>query len=220
MTAAAFPGPREDDGVTLVEVMVAMTVMSVVMSVFTAAVIQAYRSVNATTNTSAAQTQLHLAFQLLDREVRYASGITVPNTTAINGAWYVEFLGIEAGTGKSVCHQLRLDATGVLQQLTWTPGSAPAAGTRGHTLASQLMAPGGTIAVPFQRQDAGSMPDARPAASAPVTGADFTPDYQRLRVQLTTTSGTSSAAQDVTFTALNTSRATTDPNVCIEGRPQ
>ena len=208
------PRTRGDAGVTLIEVMIAMGVMSIVTAVFTTAVIQVYRSVNAGENTSVTQTQLRLALQTLDREVRYSSGITVPSAAAVRGAWYVEFLGVDSRTGAAVCRQLRLDASGVLQQLTWTPGSPPVAGTAGQTLASGLVLPGGGVAAPFERQAAGSLPYATPS-----TGIGFTPDYQRLRLRLTTREGTATSVSDVTFSALNTSRETTDPNLCIEGRP-
>jgi hypothetical protein len=188
------------------------------MAIFTAGVIQVYRSVGTSENTATSQTQLRLALQMLDREVRYASGITVPSSTAVGGAWYVEFLAANPSTSQPVCRQLRLDSSGVLQQLTWTPGSPPTAGTRGQTLASQLDTPGGAVPLPFDRQVAGSLPYASPSASAAPGGA-FSPDYQRLRLRLTARTGTMTTSSDVTFTALNTSRATKDSNVCIEGRP-
>ncbi|AEV84334.1 hypothetical protein ACWT_3311 [Actinoplanes sp. SE50] len=206
----------DDSGTSLIEVMVAMGVMSVVMAIFTGGVIQFYRSADAAEETGITQTQLRLAFQTLDREVRYANGISLPATAAINGAWYVEFSGIDPA-GAQVCRQLRLDAGGVLQELTWTPGSPPAAGTRGRTLASGLMSPGGSVPAPFDRQAAGSTPYA--SASTSATGTAFSPDLQRLRVRLTTRAGSTTSVTDVTFTALNTSRDTADPNICLEGRP-
>jgi Tfp pilus assembly protein PilW len=207
-----------DAGVTLIEVTVTMAVLIVVMAIFTSEVIQVVRSAGTSENTDTGQTQLRLALQMLDREVRYASGITAPNGTAVGGAWYVEFLGTDPTTGQPVCRQLRLDSSGVLQQLAWTPGSPPAAGTPGQTLASQLVTPGGAVPIPFDRQVAGSLPYATPSAGA-APGSAFSPDYQRLRLQLTTRVGTMTTSSDVTFTALNTSRVTTDSNVCIEGRP-
>jgi hypothetical protein len=177
--------------------MMSMALSGVVMAVFTTGMIQVYRSVGAAENAGVSQTQVSLAFETVDREIRYASGITEPNTAAVGGAWYVEFLGVTPDGGP-VCHQLRLDGSGVLQQLTWAPGSPPAAGARGRTLASNLV-----VTAPFERLT----PDQQPA------------DYQRLRLRLTARSGAATSASDVTFTALNTSRDTTDPNVCIEGRP-
>lgn len=214
MTRRPRTGP--DDGTTLAEVMVAMGVTSVVLTIFTAAMLLVYRSVTGVEGRSTGQNQLHTAFQQLDREIRYASGITPPSAAAVNGSWYVEFLGVNPATGAPVCRQLRLDASGVLQQLTWTPGAPPAAGTRGRTLASELVVPGGSVPPPFERQGAGSLPYAAGSAA----GASYAPGYQRLRVRLTTRTGTATGSADVTFTALNTSRDTADPNICAEGRPQ
>ncbi|BCJ46062.1 hypothetical protein GCM10010168_50100 [Actinoplanes ianthinogenes] len=207
---------REDSGTSLIEVTVALGVMTVVMAILTGGVIQFYRSANVAEETGITQTQVRLAFQTLDREVRYANGISAPTTSAVNGAWYVEFSGVDPA-GATVCRQLRLDAGGVLQELTWTPGSPPVAGTRGRTLASGLVAPGGSVPPPFDRQAAGSTPYA--SASATPAGAAFSPDFQRLRVRLTTRAGSTTSVADVTFTALNTSRDTTDPSICLEGRP-
>ena len=209
---------RGDGGFTLIEVTVTMAVLSAATAIFTAGIVQIHRSVGTSENTAASQTQLRLALLTLDREVRYASGITVPTSTPVHGAWYVEFLATRPGTSQPVCRQLRLDASGVLQQLSWTPGSPPAAGSHGQTLASELVAPGGAVPLPFERQTAGSTPYAGPSATTAPGGA-FSPDFQRLRLRLTTRTGTTTASSDVTFTALNTSRTTTDPNVCIEGRP-
>ncbi len=210
-----------DAGTTLIEVLVAMGIMSVLMAVFTASVLLVYRSANGTQARSEVQTQVQLAFQQLDREVRYATGITAPDTSARRGAWYIEFIGPRGDTAQPQCRQLRLDATGVLQLLRWTPGSPPAEGAPGQTLASNVVAPGGTTPPPFERQIAGSRPFASPAPGVPAatTGTDFAPDYQRLRVRLSTRIGTDVTTSDVTFTALNTSRDTGDTNVCSEGRP-
>jgi len=212
-------GRRGDDGMTLVEVLVAMGIMTTLMVIMTGAVLQVYRSTSSTETSATAQTQLHQALQRVDQSVGYASGITAPNTTTIGGAWYVEYLGTDPGTGQAQCTQLRLTpvtgasgAAGVLQLITWTPGSPPASGAKRQTVASQIILPGGNVPVPFERQLAGSAP----SASA---GASFTPDYQRLRLQLTTRDGNSRAATDVTLTARNTSRDTASSNVCSEGRP-
>ena len=211
-------GRRGDDGMTLVDVLVSMGIMSILMIIMTGAVLQVYRSTSSTETSAVAQTQLHQALQRLDQSVGYASGITTPNTTAVGDAWYVEYLGTDPGTGQAQCTQLRLTpvtgaswAAGVLQLITWTPGSPPASGAKRQTVASQIVLPGGGVPVPFERQLAGT-------ASAGA-GASFTPDYERLRLQLTTQDGNSRAATDVTFTARNTSRDTASANVCSEGRP-
>jgi hypothetical protein len=184
--------------------------MSIVMAVFTGGIIAVFRSTNATESTSVAQTQLHLAFQRLDQAVRYSYAITTPTSTSIGGSWYVELLELDS-QGQPECRQLRLDARGVLQMLHWAPGSPPAPGTPGQTLASDIAAP---TAPPFNLQPAGTRP--YPSASA---GGRFTPDSQRLRVSLAVTVGARKVASDSTFTAWNTRNQSTQTNPCREGRP-
>ncbi|GAB1693229.1 PilW family protein [Krasilnikovia sp. M28-CT-15] len=214
---------RGDEGVSLLEVMIAMTILGVLTSIFTNAVLDVYHSVDRAETGSVVQSQLHLSVQRLDQDVRYASGITAPNTTPVGGAWYVEYLTVNSSTSQPECHQLRLapapgagssGAVGVLQLLRWTPGHPPTAGTAGQTIASQIVMPGGTVAAPFERTMAGT----KPQPAAPVGGA-FTPDFMRLRVQLTASASRVTSTAQMTFTALNTSRDTPTDNVCREGRP-
>jgi Tfp pilus assembly protein PilW len=202
----------DDAGMSLIEIMVALGIMTVVMTIFTTGMLMVYRATNTTESVSVAQAQLHIAFQRLDKEIRYASWIADPGTLPVRGRWYVEFAGRNAATSQAECRQLRLDvAAGSLQLLRWTPGSPPAEGAPGQVLAANLVAD--TSTNPFQRQAAGSYPYAGQG------GASFAPDYQRLRLRLTTRVAGNSTASDVTFTALNTSRDTADTNVCREGRP-
>jgi hypothetical protein len=214
---------------TLTEVMIAMGVLTVVMAIFTGAILNVYRSVDQGESGAATQSQLHVAVQRLDADLRYASAITTPNPEAIAGAWYVEYLTTDPATSQPQCRQLRLapeagaGTSGVLQLLRWNPGEpAPAAGTAGQTLASHLVLPGGGVPAPFELQKPGPNP-------APAAGEGFDPDYMRLRLRLTAHTGAATAGAEFTFTALNTSRDTAESgqdhdavaakNVCLEGRP-
>jgi hypothetical protein len=208
--------PDADDGFSLIDVMVTMGVMSVVMVVFTAAILQVYRTSGKTESISVVQSQLKIAFQRFDRQLRYASWIAQPGQ--VGTAWYVEWAGYDG----SQCYQLRLDtaptavqegpnnAGGVLQMLTWPRATPPAAGTRGQSIASNLMAPDSSG--PFEWQDAGVLVNTGPDSG-------LMADFQRLRVHLTAQRGDSKAEVDTTFTALNTSRDTPDTNDCSGGRP-
>ncbi|GAB1641904.1 hypothetical protein KRMM14A1259_23270 [Krasilnikovia sp. MM14-A1259] len=214
---------RGDEGVTLLEVMIAMSILGVLMTIFTNAVLDVYHAVDKGTNGATVQSQLHLAVERLDQDVRYSSGITAPNATPVGGAWYVEYLTPNPATTQLECHQLRLapapgagstGAVGVLQLLRWAPGHPPAPGTAGQTIASQIVLPGGGVPAPFQR----TLADNKPQPGAPV-GGDFVPDYMLLRLQLTSSAGRATSTARFTFTALNTSRDTPSDNVCGEGRP-
>lgn len=215
----AAAGERDDAGFSLVEILVTMGVMSVVMVVFTTAILQVYRTTAKAESISIVQAQLQTAFQRFDRQLRYASWIAQPGQ--VGTAWYVEWAGYDG----SQCYQLRLetastsaqdspnDGHGVLQMLTWLRADTPpSAGTPGQTIAANLVTPDSSG--PFERQAAGVAAGAGPSA-----GSEFTPDFQRLRVRVSARRGDSTAQIDTTFTALNTSRNTPATNDCSKGRP-
>lgn len=221
-----------DAGTTLIELLVAMVIMAVVGALFAGTIVQVYRVGNTVDTTTQAQAQVRLAVQRLDREVRYAYGITTPTTVAQaaadSGTWYVEFLGVDKQSGARVCSQLRLK-TGQLFERDWPPGTQQSAGQGWTALASDIdmtsfatpANPGGPV--PFDLQAAGSTPYT-PAAAV---GSQFSPAFQRLRLRLVTVVDRERASSDVTFTALNTARTTDDtatgPTAADcqqQGRPQ
>lgn len=185
---------HDDRGFTMTEIVVTMSVMSVVMAIFTAGVVQMYNTSNKTESLAVSQAQSNTAFLRLDKQIRYASGISTPGTSG--GAPYVEYL--LAGSGTATCYELRL-LDSKLQQRVWTQG--------------------GTIAnSPWTVLSSGV------SSSQPFTylSPDATFNFQRLRLQLTTTYGgnqtLSTANTDITFTALNTTLGTSSASVCTEGR--
>lgn len=193
------PGGAEA-GISLVEVATAMVLMSIFMGMFFGTITQVFRSVYRTQSTSLAQSQVNLAFLRLDRQIRYAAGISKEGTMDGSTDPVVEYLTTTGGT--ATCTQLRLNlTTSQLQVRTWTQGASPLAPTAWIPLASQV------------------------GATTPFTfiAADATLNFQQLEVRLTATDGTSESNRaarttDVTFTALNTSLATTSTAVCGEGR--
>ena len=185
---------RDDRGFTLVEVVVTMTIFSFVMVIFTGGIIQMFNTANKNESVTTAQAQSNLVFIRLDREIRYATGISDPGT--LGGDPVVEYLTTNSGT--ATCTQLRLTATGrQLKRRQWTQG-----GTPGTWLP---IASGVTGSQPFT-----------------LYPADPTFNFQRLRLRLTAQSGAAktatSAETDITFTALNTSLSTSSATVCTEGR--
>jgi prepilin-type N-terminal cleavage/methylation domain-containing protein len=186
---------RRDDGVSMIEVSVSMVVMAVLMAMFLTSVVQVFRAANKTEAVATAQSQISIAFQRLDREIRYAEGVSTPSTSA---PWYVEF--VTGYTGTSVCTQLLLDTTaGQLKRRSWNQG-----GTYSRIVGVPI-ASGITATQPFA-----------------VYGADTVYNVQRLRVRLSATSGQGNSGStqnvDVTFTAMNTSLSTSSSTVCTEGR--
>lgn len=206
------PYVAADEGITLVEVLVAMSVMAVAMAVFSAGIVQMYAAVNRTDASAAAQEQLHVGMQRVEREIRYAAGISVPvelrqadvarmppGQGLRPGDWYVEYL-TTLYSGARRCVQLRLlTGRNQLQARTWLSGQRPSGGW--GVLVNSV-----SSFQPFLRLEAGS------------NGSDF----QRLGIQLTTTGGTGQQVvrreSGVMFDALNTSVETRSETVCSEGR--
>jgi type II secretory pathway pseudopilin PulG len=190
--------PVGDAGVTLIEVAVTTGVMAVAMAVFGSGIVQMYGSANKNESMAIAQTQLHNAFLRLDRDIRYASGISPPARTG-NDNWYVEY--VIANTGVARCTQLRLlAARGLLQSRTGRQGGPVGGWT---TLASYLTTPREFTLTP-----------------ASTDGAP----HQQLTVAFTLQAGTGSSRTRreaaYSFTALNTSVDTVSEDVCATmGRP-
>ncbi|MEU7907047.1 prepilin-type N-terminal cleavage/methylation domain-containing protein [Actinoplanes sp. NPDC049118] len=194
---------RDDAGLSLIELMVTMGVMSIVMLVFTTGIVQVYWANRRTETVSVAQSQLHMAFQRFDRELRYASSISLPNDVAIGTRYYVEF----AEADPTKCVRLRLDThgqagAGILQLIRWNLGTPPTATSPWTTVASNLDVGSDK---PFARQDVGE----KPYATATV-GQDFMTAFQRLRIRLTTKVADAVTTVDTTFTAVNSAKAITN----------
>jgi prepilin-type N-terminal cleavage/methylation domain-containing protein len=193
--------PKDDRGYTLIELMMAMVCMSILLTLVTSAIIQIYHSVNSVDSLSTAQTQVDTTFVRLDKELRYARGISTPGT--VNGDAYVEYL--LSADSVDTCVELRLHTvTGELQRRQWTKNVTPLTPTGWQTLASSV-----TATAPFT-----------------VTAADnslpTTFRYQRLTLDVTSAAGTGvvGAARrqtTVTFTALNTT-VTDNSATCTEAR--
>jgi prepilin-type N-terminal cleavage/methylation domain-containing protein len=186
--------PEDDAGFSIAELLITMSVLSVVMAMFTAGILQMFNVTDKGEALAVAQAQNTNAFLRLDKEIRYASGISKPG--AVGGDPYVEYL--LSGTGTPTCYELRVKDS-MLQQRVWPQGGSPAAG-KWVVLASGV------------------------ASSTPFTyiAPDASFNFQRLQLKLTATSGLggrlTAANTDVTFTALNTSLGTSSTSVCTEGR--
>jgi type II secretory pathway component PulJ len=197
-------GERGDDrGVTLAELAVTTGIMSVVMAIFTTGIVQLFRAGSKNEMVAVTQAQLNNAFLRLDRDLRYAAGISSPRPDTA-GNTVVEYVTTGTGTaaGTSRCTQLSLDtASRTLRRQSWTQQTGARPTGRWAVLASQLdiVQSSFTLAAPTENTA-----------------------FQRLRVVLLVATnpggGQTRATTDLTFTALN-SRASTDPNtICPEAR--
>jgi hypothetical protein len=190
-----------------------MTIMSVVMALFTGGMVSMFNVSNKGESLAFSQVQNNTSYVRLDHEIRYASGISTPG--AMNGDPVVEYLITtvqqSTGTATATCYELRLHGT-TLQSRKWTQNATPPAAWA--TLATGVTAAAASPAVP----------PLTAASTPPFTRypADATFNFQRLRLQLQSSSGlgktASVAGTDITFTALNTTLGTSSSSVCTEGR--
>ena len=207
MSARPRREPADDRGYSLIELMIAMGIMSVVMIAAFAAIMQIYSATNQAEGTSFARDQLGNAFRRLDKELRYATWVAAPGQ--IGDRWYLEY-AVEDG-----CRQLKLD-DGVLTLASWTPpDTTPGAPT---AIASELDVPAGTK--PFTLYNPGQQPYATASPGTGGVGKLYAPEYSQVRLQLTATVGKVTLPFDTIFTAQNTSRNTYQQNNdCSKGRP-
>ncbi len=209
--------PAGDEGSTLLEVVIGMSIMSIFLGMFTGAIVVLTNTQSRAEALTTSSGQVNTAFQRLDSSIRYAAAISAPGSTGPSGGWYVEFR--TTATGTAVCTQLRVDtALQQLQSRTWRPDPPATAPTRWVPLASSITNGNATttgstdVPVPFVL-----VPDPE--------GVGF----EQLTVRLVATTGnpavTSRSA--MTFTALNSSAAaktaadtsSTPAKTCAQGRP-
>ena len=190
----------DDAGITLVELMTSMSIMSILVAMFTVGMVQMYRAANQTEARSVSQSQLDIVFLRLDKEIRYATAITPP--VLLPSGWYVEYSFLDSRIDPPVrkCSQLWLDtADQKLRTRTWAEGST--AGVFA-VIASNIRA-----SQPF---------------SVPPRPTDGAIKFQRLQLSLTADGGPGSTIGprqfNVMFTALNTSDVS-DAATCGAERP-
>lgn len=196
---------RSEDGTTMIELVVGMTLMVVFLVIFTASITTMYASANKAESLNNSSGQLNQAFSRLDKEIRYASTLTTPGL-GTDSNWYVEFL--TTNTGSPVCTQLRINTgSKQLQQRTWN-----VTGSSGSTTASGL-----TAWLPL----ASTVTNGGAAAGATDQPFTFIPanptlTSQQLKIYLVAKVGVSKSATtsytSLTFTAVNTDLNTPTDN--------
>jgi type II secretory pathway component PulJ len=195
-SCASAPRRPDDRGTTIVELVVAMGIFTMVLSVIVGATLAMVQDVRKSENVYDASADARTAFARLDKQIRYATAINRPQPGTSGSDRYVEFQSIDGGNALT-CHQWRLlDASGQLQQRTWvgTPVSAPA----WSTVATNVV----------------NGPGQPPFVFTPATPSV---PRQSLTVSLLISHGalsTGTASLSTTFTARNTdTNTTTNPDV-------
>jgi prepilin-type N-terminal cleavage/methylation domain-containing protein len=197
----------QDDGVSMMEITVSLAIMSILMTMVTTAVLQVYTATNRTESITTSQAQLNNLFLRLDKEIRYAAGVSREKEVTV-GTWWVEYL--VAVNGVPTCTQLRLTTTTTtLEKRTWVKDQTPFAPTAWRPLATNVTAPAGQQPFTF--------------LSADPSGVGVSPsNFDRLQISLVARAlgnpTVTDAGTTITFTALNTTPATSTGTMCTEGR--
>jgi prepilin-type N-terminal cleavage/methylation domain-containing protein len=155
----------EDQGFSLIELLVTMGIMSVVMAVASTALLQIYSGAKQIEQTSIAADQLDTSLTRLERELRYATDVFGP-TLGPSGSWYLEFaIPAATATSRTRCRQLRFDVANKSLRLgSWelpstNTGVAPA------TIATNVFLDNG--ARPFTVYQPGPAPNPIPVGVVP-----------------------------------------------------
>jgi type II secretory pathway pseudopilin PulG len=206
-----------DDGTTLMELMVGMTVMAIFMAIFTAAIVTMFSTTNKTQAVVNSGTQLNLAFERLDTQVRYATLIDQPTTVPTTSVAFQT-----DGPTSTTCTKLTISPVvpGVVLnggivvnnfvELTWTMNLAadgtlpsPAVGSGTQTMLATGMAlvdQNGAAVTPF-------------AVTTPTLAQPQQEVHQKLRLRLVAVDGNfkslSKSFSEITFSALNSATPST-----------
>lgn len=117
----------DDRGLTLVELIVAIGIFSVVVAVCMAGIVIMTRSTVRADVVAGSGDAARTAFQRMERQVRYAESINYPGAGP-SGARYVEFRTSAAvsKSGVATCTQWRwVPSSGALQMRSWNDTSNP-----------------------------------------------------------------------------------------------
>lgn len=120
------PGVASDWGYTTIELLVAMGMFLVVITVFMSGLVVMTKSTARNQATADASDGLRRAFQQLDREVRYADSMNLPGAGGA-GRTYIEFRQDEnvSPSGVTTCIQWRWNPTEeLLETRSWAASAA------------------------------------------------------------------------------------------------
>ncbi|GAA4605884.1 hypothetical protein GCM10023107_73790 [Actinoplanes octamycinicus] len=212
--------PRGDAGVTMIDLLVAMALMSIIGSIVTGGLAQLYRMTDVTDRMDEAQSQASLAYAGLQPEIGVAYDISEPGAGA-GGDPSVEYV-TQDPSGQRICHQLRLSG-GKLKLRQWPASATTAAAVSAaawRVLASGLSAPG----TPDTETGAAAAPQTLhfPDFSTPslTNLPSATPLQLRIRLTATASGAKGSTQRDTqtTIVAANSAVRWHDPVACSLGR--
>lgn len=160
---------RLDDGFTLLEVIVALGLFSVLLSIAVAGVMSLNRVALSARVDAQTSSQIGIAVQSVDKSIRYAEAVNYPGTTS-SGA-YVEWRtsAASAPSGVTTCTQLHYAPdSGTLAMRSWVATASPTTGTWRVILSK--MRGTASITYPFVMIPAGSISNYQGLAISILTG--------------------------------------------------
>lgn len=183
---ASFPRPSED-GVSIVELVIAMLIFSVVLAAYFGALISMVNTTSRAKSSVDASDAMRAAYNAMERQARFATSINRP-VQGVSGAWYVEFESTMLPNNMpSMCYQWRLDpATKVMSYRTWSEDGVTV--TAWHGVAWKVESIGGGSPFSFT------------AATPTVVAQTLT-----VSLQAKSSSGEMLGQQSTTFVARNSS---------------
>lgn len=186
-------GTRDDRGLTLIELVVAMSITGIVLAIITGAIVAMYRGATTVEGVTATSQQVSMALTRVDASVRYADDISEPVVDPDGGG---SVIYRSTYSGEAHCTQLTLNSTAQqLLQRTWgsASGADPSAWTILATGITPLTVDGSRVA-PFTV-----------GATKGDDGADG--QWNQLRIRFAAVAGDGSgqamSASDIVFTAFN-----------------
>ncbi len=109
---------RGDQGITLVETLVAMMIFTICFGVFISGLLVMVRDTSRTQDVVDASNEMRKAFSTMDTQARYAESVNQPGV--VGNSWFVEFRDPIASAGNPECTQWRYDvSTGTLSTRSW-----------------------------------------------------------------------------------------------------
>ncbi|WP_155123707.1 MULTISPECIES: type II secretion system protein J [unclassified Actinoplanes] len=202
------PADDDDQGFSLMEVLVTTGIMSVVTIVAVTALLQIYSGTRQIEQNSVAGDQLDISYVRLDRELHYATYVYGPTPGATNSRSYLEFavpprqkLLTDTVDPPVRCRQLMFDPVKkTLTMATWDlPGTTP--GTPA-TLATDVVLDAGAT-TPFAVVKPGDTPFVTASAGTVGVGPQFNANYLMVRIRFQAKVGDAVQRFDNSFTSQN-----------------
>lgn len=170
MAVRVMPRPSgEDAGLTLVELIVALGLFTLFLSILVGGIVGFTRATTDARIDAQTSSAVGAAMKRVDKSVRYANAVNYP--VVVSGKTYVEWQtdAVSAPSGVTTCTQLRYTAaTGTIALRTWVAGAAASTGTWNVILSNIRGA--ATATYPFQVISAGANSNYQGLVMSVVTG--------------------------------------------------